>query len=142
MPKYRVTTPRFYGKGKSAALYGPGTRRLVLTVDKPYPKDNTPNGLVLIVETKSSAPVADRDKVKAAMLEMIKDDDNLGTDGIPNMAPLNKKLKFKAGSELRDELMKEINAEKAHEQGLIESGQKGPFTGDDDKEEKSTVTTL
>lgn len=141
MARYRVTTPRFYGKGKNAALYGPGTSRLVLTVDKPYPKDSMPDGLVLIVETKSSAPVADRDKVKAAMLEMIKDNDNLGTDGIPNMAPLNKKLKFKAGSELRDELMKEISAEKAHKQGLIESGQKVSFTDNDD-EEKSKVTTL
>ena len=137
MTRYRVTTPRFFNN----MLYGPGTRRLTLTVDKPFSKDKMPEGLVLITETKSSAPVIDRDKVKAAMLEMIKDDDNLGTDGIPNMAPLNKKLKFKAGSELRDELMKEINAEKAHKQGLIESGQKVSFT-DDDNKEKSKVTTL
>ena len=136
MPKYRVTTPRFFNN----MLYGPGTSRLTLTVDKPFPKDKMPEGLVLIVETKSSAPVIDRDKVKTAMLEMITDDDNLGTDGIPNMAPLNKKLKFKAGSELREELMTEINAETAHKQGLIESGQKVSFT-DDDKE-KSKVTTL
>lgn len=136
MAKYRVTTPRFFNN----MLYGPGTRRSTLTVDKPFPKDKMPEGLVLIVETTSSAPTVDRDKIKAAMLEMIKGDDNLGTDGIPNMAPLNKKLKFKVGSELRDELMKEINAEKAHKQGLIESGQKVSFTGDD--KEKSTVTTL
>ncbi len=72
------------------------------------------------------------------MLEMINDDDNLGTDGIPNMTPLNKKLKFKEGSELRDELMKEINADKEHKQGLIQSGQPVSFID----ESKSTVKTL
>ena len=138
MPKYKVTTPRFHGKGEAATLYGPGTSRSVITVDKPYPKDKIPDGLVLIVETKSSAPTVDRDKVKAAMIEMIKDNDNLGTDGIPNMAPLNKKLKFKTGSELRDDIMKEINADTDHKQGLIQSGQKMSFMDN----VKTTVKTL
>lgn len=109
MAKYKVLKPRFHNN----MLYHPEGKRNVLIVDKPFPK--TPDGLELI---KESAPAAkktvkdnktvDRAAIKVAMLEMIKTKDNLGTDGIPNVLSLEKKLKHKVGKVLRDEIMKEI----------------------------------
>ena len=116
MPKYKVTTPRFHN-GK---LYGPATRRAFITVNKPYPKGETPEGLELVTEVvakKDANQEVDRDQIKSAMLDMIKDKEGLSADGIPNMAPLQKKVKKKVGQALRDELMTEI---KNDEQTQIE----------------------
>lgn len=135
MPKYKVTTPRFH----AGNLYGPETRRKFITVDKPYPKGETPDGLVLVAEVavkKVEGQEVDRDQVKLAMLSMIGEKEGLNADGIPNMAPLQKKVKKKVGQALRDELMTEI---KNDEQVKIEKDEMTfiePGAGD------GAVTTL
>lgn len=61
MARYEVTTPRFFGKGKNAKLYGPGTKRSIITVDKQFPKGKVPSGLVLIKDlTKAEKKAEDK----------------------------------------------------------------------------------
>lgn len=67
MPRYQVTKKKFLGVGKHAKLYGPGTKREFITVDKPYPKDKVPAGMVLVkAPTKSEVDAQKKtDKVDA-----------------------------------------------------------------------------
>lgn len=137
--KYKVLEPGFFNK----MLYSPTGKRRVLTVDKPFPKDKMPSWLELI---KASAAVqtVDEASIKVAMLKMIEDKEGLNSDDVPNVAPLERKVKCKVGQELRDKVMAEIKADEDHKQGLIESGQKVSFTSDtEEKEDKpSKVKTL
>ena len=117
MARYKVTTPRFFGKGGKACLYGPGSKRQFVTFDKPFPKDKTPEGLVLVseptaAEKKAGIQETDDVTVKTAMVEMISKGEGLNADGIPNVAPLERKVKCKVGKDLRDKLMQEITYSK------------------------------
>lgn len=53
-----------------------------------------------------------RQKIKETMILMIQTKEGLGTDNIPNVDPLEKKLELEGqiGAKLRDELLKEIKA--------------------------------
>jgi len=55
---------------------------------------------------------ADRGAVKTAMIAMITAKEGLGKDTIPNLDPLREKVEGKITKDLRDDLMKEITAEK------------------------------
>lgn len=76
MPRYEVTKKKFLGAGKNAKLYGPGTKRQFITVDKPYPKDKVPAGLVLVkaatkaeVDAQKKNKKVDADKQKSDKIE-------------------------------------------------------------------------
>jgi len=110
MVTYKVTEPRFYND----RMYGPGTGRNFIKVDKPFPKDkngNIPAGLVLVeqaVDKKAASQEVDRVKIKKVMMEMIKNEEGCTPEGVPTMAPLKSKTKLKFSQELRDELLMEI----------------------------------
>lgn len=76
MARYQVTTPRFFGKGKNAKLYGPGTKRSIITVDKQYPKGKVPSGLVLIKELTEAEKKAEEKKA----VDVKKADDKKATE--------------------------------------------------------------
>lgn len=113
MPKYQVTTPRFWND----SMHGPGTGRNFITTDKPISKDkdgNLPEGLVLVTkEEKKAAPqTLDKSLIKKAMIDMIQKKEGCTPEGIPTMKPLKDKTKLKFNQDVRDEIMVEITQEK------------------------------
>lgn len=107
MSKYKVEEPRFFND----SLHGPGTGRNFITVDKPFPKDKIPSGLVLVTEgKKASAPeTLDKSLIKKVMLEMIEKKEGCTPDGVPTMKPLKDRTKLKFNQDVRDEIMAEIS---------------------------------
>ncbi len=117
MPKYQVTTPRFWND----SMHGPGTGRNFITTEKSIPKDkdgNLPEGLVLVTkeEKKAAAPGAlDKPLIKKVMLEMIEKKEGCTPEGVPTMKPLKDRTKLKFNQDVRDEIMAKITQEKQND---------------------------
>lgn len=142
MVTYKVLAPGFYGKGKSARLYDPNGKRPFLKREEPFEKGKTPKWLELVKEVdkpKAASHSVDTEALKVIMKKMIKEEDNLGTDGIPNVAPLAKKAGVKVTKKLRDELLVEIKAE---EQIQIEKDEMTFIESPGAEKKGSKVTTL
>ena len=113
MFKYKVTEPRFFND----TMYGPGTGRNFITVDKPFSKNDKgelPAGLVLVTKDEkkvSASETLDKPLIKKVMLDMIQKKEGCTPEGVPTMKPLKDRTKLKFNQEVRDELMEEIRKE-------------------------------